>query len=65
MGGAKRVLLGAIAGAHGVRGHVKVKAFTAEPEPCGIVSSIFLRSLILSRWQWTQCESKRIGVACM
>ncbi len=32
MGGAKRILLGAIAGAHGARGQVKVKTFTAEPD---------------------------------
>jgi 16S rRNA processing protein RimM len=32
MSEAKRILLGAIAGAHGVRGQVKVKAFTAEPD---------------------------------
>ncbi len=29
---AKRIVLGAIAGAHGVRGHVKVKTFTVEPD---------------------------------
>jgi len=31
-GGGNRVLLGAIAGAHGVRGEVRVKSFTAEPK---------------------------------
>ena len=32
MGGERRVLMGAIAGAHGVRGLVRVKSFAAEPK---------------------------------
>jgi 16S rRNA processing protein RimM len=32
---AKRILVGAIAGAHGVRGEVKIKSFTADPRSIG------------------------------
>jgi 16S rRNA processing protein RimM len=32
---AKRILVGAIAGAHGVRGEVRIKAFTANPRSIG------------------------------
>jgi 16S rRNA processing protein RimM len=31
----QRILVGAIAGAHGVRGEVRIKSFTAEPEAIG------------------------------
>ncbi len=33
-GGEKLIIVGAIAGAHGVRGDVRVKSFTADPEDC-------------------------------
>ena len=35
MDAAKRILVGAIAGAHGVRGEVKIKTFTANPRSIG------------------------------
>ncbi|NBC21368.1 MAG: 16S rRNA processing protein RimM [Alphaproteobacteria bacterium] len=33
-GGDRLIVVGAIAGAHGVRGDVRVKSFTADPEDC-------------------------------
>ena len=33
--GGRRILVGAIAGAHGVRGEVKIKSFTADPKAIG------------------------------